>query len=273
MSRITYSVPIPFFLIGEEGIIYGKPAIGIALSYFVKVTVEKTNTSIIFSPFDNLISLVDSFIRDYLKRTDKTVYKVTVSSDFDFINKQIESACIVGLVSAILELYTNKIASVEEVNKVAFSIEKKLNPKTNGFAISICTLGSIVYYRKEFEFLKAVHSLPINIPKVITDNLFIHFVKIKPFNLDNKIHEDVTFFEKYLLLLEKYTKRIIVSFMKEDVSFFQTTYKEYMNLRDKMFHQSLPNVLSINHNMTLCDKKEKGDIPMSFSTKGTTKIF
>jgi mevalonate kinase len=273
MKHYTFAVPIPYILIGEEGILYGKPAIGMALSYFISVKIEESSTQSVPDIYKNLIVLVDTFLRKYLQIDDsiKPYYSLTIISDLPIKNSQVQAATIVGLVAALSEFYTHKIPSQSTINKIAYSIEKKLNAKSNGLYISVCTFGGIVYYRKEFEFLKAVHSLPINIPHAFLGKISLQLTKVKPITLNRIMNDDFEQFQDYLNKLEKYTKRIILSFIKEDFKFFKETFDAYIHLRDTVSDLTYDKIFAINENMLLKYGRQKKDMDVIFSKDGIKK--
>jgi len=241
MKSICYSAPGKVILTGEHSVVYGKPALVCAINrrLSIKFTPIKNNTKYT----DSIFPILEKSVIDFLK-TKNEVYK---KINYSYI---VESAIPVGrglgssaaycacISAGLLELFTKRQWDKETINLCAYQMEKYFHKNSSGVDTSTSIMGGLIYYRKEFEFLKTISSLQIKIPQHFTD-LLILIDTGKPCEttgemvlavgaLFRKKNEKI---EQILNEIEKTTKRIIVSLMKEDVVFFrENIYKNQLLL-------------------------------------------
>jgi len=213
--NISYSAPVGIILSGESGLLYGKPAFGSALNVFVKAHISE-GTSKSVSRFYSLV--VQEVEKVSKKKLDKDFHKkISVSFPdgipLDF--EGIEAAEIVAVTALVCDLLFNKSTSQEEINKIAFHVHKNIRRHVSGMYTSLSSFGGIIYYRKEFEFLKGIYKLSYKIPKDIEKDLRINF----SYPADPYIDQPKNA-EKILSDQEKMTKRAIVAIIKEDAKLF-----------------------------------------------------
>jgi mevalonate kinase len=278
-KMVTYSAPFYAIISGSEGIKFGKPALGMAINSRVEVTLTVHNQKTI--EHDEMNVRIENTVKKYIRSlgNDKDIGPISFSvkgaqialSDM-LIPKT--AACVAGL----LELYSGEQALPQTVNSLTHEIVKKSKKNVSGIESSAVCFGGLIYFRKEFEFLKGIYQLPFNIPKKIERNLY---VSILP---SSQLH--VHFKPSHLVIynqLEKMTKRIILSLIKEDDIFFQNSFQEYQALRSKLFDlKDLPDktvisqtqyekqnlLLLYDHNF----KKGRENIACALSKKGVMKM-
>lgn len=242
MRKISYSAPGKIIISGEHAVVYGKPGLISALGLRLKFTVweSKKETK------DEIIKMIYEKVKDYLK-SKKLKFN---NSSFDYqIESQIpqgknlgsSAAFSVASSAALLEFYTGKQFDKSEINVIAYEIEKYFHGKPSGGDNSTSCFGGLVYFRKEFEFLKNISALNIRIPKKIDDALYI-IDSGKPKETTKEMIEMVgKLLNKYpkkiegvFNKIEKITKRIVLSIVQENVQMFKQSIIENQRLFENL---------------------------------------
>lgn len=231
--KISYSSPAKVILSGEHAVVYGKPAIVSAINLRLKFTVSSISQSGQDSVLAKEIVFISKKVREYLQKEkikffDKK-FKVSIDSDIPIGCGLGSSAALsVAAVASFLEFYSGKKFDKEIFNNLAYQMEKYFHQNPSGIDNTASCFGGLIFYRKEFEFLKTVSSLNFKIPQKIEENLFLidsgkpqettaEMVKTVG-NLHNKKPALV---EEVLANIEKTAKRITISLIKEDEKFFK----------------------------------------------------
>lgn len=242
-----YSAPTSLMLNGEYGILYGKPIIGIALDLRITCVVYPSDHTVYDKRTQTIITIITRYLihskSEYTERPFQYSFHSTIPKSGSEVFHS-SSAEVVALVSAVLYFFTQKEHTVEVINTIAYEVEKKARLRPIGFANTASCTGGVIYCRKEFEFLKGIYQLFVKIPRAIEDTLFIintgeHFK-----NNQNMISDVGALYQKnprrtesLLNEMEKCTKRMVISFVKEDLSFFQDTM-----VKSQMFLERLGGV-------------------------------
>ncbi|MFZ2205976.1 MAG: hypothetical protein WA061_03320 [Microgenomates group bacterium] len=230
MKKISYSAPGKVILSGEHAVVYGKPAVVCAIDKRLTLTITQINKTVYADP---IMPILEMTVKDFLKQKNEKIieagYSYEVSSTIPIGRGLGSSAAYSAVIAAgLLELFTGKQWAVTDINMCAYKIEKYFHKNSSGVDTSTSVMGGLIYYRKEFEFLKTISSLSIKIPKHITDTLILIDTG-KPTETTGEMVQNVgSLFnnnpgkiEKYLNEIEKITKRLVVSLMKEDISLFK----------------------------------------------------
>lgn len=230
MRCISYSAPGKVIISGEHAVVYGKPALVCAINKRLQVDISLAQKQ---GKHNYGMRIIDKTVRTFLIEKKIPIhekkYVYAINSDIP-IGRGLGSSsalCIAGC-AALLELYTNKQWSTEEVNNCAYKAEKIFHTNPSGVDNTASAFGGLIYYRKEFEFLKIINKLSCQIPRQIEHNLCLidsgeplettaEMVE-KVGALYNKKQEQV---EKSLQTIEKTTKGIVFSLVKEDVQLFE----------------------------------------------------
>lgn len=228
MSKVTYSAPAKIILTGEHAVVYGKPALISALDMRLTFTAMDARHTHKNTDIDVIVENVKSSLRNSNVSFDDKPYSYTIESDIPPRQNLGSSAALsVAATAALLHFFTGREFSKEVINQIAYQSEKHFHGNPSGGDNSTSCFGGFIYYRKEFEFLKNISSLNAKIPKNIMDRLFIvdsgrsvettgemvtkvgKFYNKQPKKAENIMNE-----------IEKITKRIVISVVKEDPNMF-----------------------------------------------------
>ena len=243
MRTIQYSAPGKVILSGEHSVVYGKPAVVCAIDKRLSITFTPANE---VKYKDAIFPLLEDSVVDFLKEKKinfvKKNYTYTIKSEIPIGRGLGSSAAYCSCIAAgLLELFTGREWSKDEINMCAYKMEKYFHKNSSGVDTSTSIMGGLLYYRKEFEFLKTISSLAIKLPETFTNSLLLIDTG-KPvettgemvqavgalFNVDSKKIEFI------FNSIEKITKRIIISIMKEDGIFFKKNIEDNQILLEKI---------------------------------------
>ncbi|MHA1292342.1 MAG: mevalonate kinase [Promethearchaeota archaeon] len=183
MNYVSISSPGKCILFGEHSVVYGYPAIAMAISLNSICTIEKIsqkkiiivlrnyNKKFISSNLNNLKSqLLSQFPQFYrcfeiFKNKFKINFKnlcITISSSLFPSSGLGSSASIsVALISAISQFY-NLNFKKKDISELAFELEKIVHGTPSGIDNTICTYGNLIYYQSgKFEFLSIPRDLKL----------------------------------------------------------------------------------------------------------------
>ena len=242
--KITYSAPGKIILSGEHSVVYGKPAFVTAVNLRLSVTIHECKPQIKDKPSDSegkkiheaVMKIEDTVINYLQKQTKlkKKSFSYFYKSDIPIGSGMGSSAAFcVATVAALLHFYTGCEHDKQIINSLAYQGEKYFHGMPSGVDVSASCFGGLIFYRKEFEFLKNISSLNFKIPKKIQDQLILidsgqpvesteQMVK----HVGKRYNENPKLIETVLNTMEKLTKRMVVSIVKEDMRLFQETVQE-----------------------------------------------
>jgi len=240
--KITYSAPGKIILSGEHSVVYTKPALVTAVDLTLTVTVTEDSASTLDPKIESALTYCESIVRDYLKKKDLTIndrkHSFTIDSTIPEGRGMGSSAAFcVATVAALLHFYIGTSYDKETINTLAYKCEHHFHGMPSGVDVSASCFGGLIYYRKEFEFLKYISALNFKIPKVIQDRLILidtgkpvestsEMVKL----VGKKYNTETAGMEQTLIGIEKITKRMVVSIVKEDPSLFAECVEENQKL-------------------------------------------
>lgn len=204
---------------GEHAVVYGKPALLAAINLRLRVTVESgTNGIEVVSsePSDYIRHAIEAIRQEY-KLTNLPPMKITVTSDIPAGYHLGSSAAVaVGTVGAVI-YFLKKVWNPVAINQIAYEVEKKMHGNPSGGDNTTVTMGGLIWYRKELEFLKSVWQLPFKLPDALNHFFFINTGRPK-----ETTREMVTFvskqknIQKFFDENEKQTKRVAVAIKDGD---------------------------------------------------------
>lgn len=228
MKKIKYSAPAKVIISGEYAAVFGKPAVVCAINLrlaFELWEAKKKNK-------DEVIDFIDKKTKEFLRKnnikyTDKN-YDFRIQSEIPIGRRLGSSAALSSsAAAAFLEFYTGKKNSIKTVNQLASEVEKYFHKNSSGVDPAVSCYGGLLYYRKEFEFLRSINRFNTQIPKSIEKNLFMIDSGKSEENtkemvaMVEKLYKDKTkFIEEIFNGIEKTTKQLALSLVKKDeVSF------------------------------------------------------
>ncbi len=243
-DTIVYSAPLSLILNGEQGIIYGKPIVGIAVDIRITCIVSPSDHTSYDLRTQAIITIITRYLKqsksEYIERPFQYSFHSTIPEREGCVF-HLSSTKLVALVSAVLYFFTQKEYTADVINTIAYEIEKKLVSRPLGFSNTASCMGGVIYCRKEFEFLKGIYQLFVKIPRAIEDTLFIvHTGETEKTDQDmtsdrGMMYKKNTFgTENIFNEMEKCTKRMVISFMKEDILFFQETVVKSQTLLEQL---------------------------------------
>ncbi len=229
MKHITYSAPAKVILSGEHAVVYGKPALVSAIDLRLRFKIWEDNKNI----RDKTISLISEKVKRYLQKQkiacDDKKFNFGIKSEIPLRYGLGSSAALsVASVATFLKFYSGKDFEKEAINNLAYQVEKIFHNNPSGVDVSTSCYSGLIYYRKEFEFLKNISCLNFKIPKKIEEKLYLidtgrslestaELVNLVGINYNKKAR----FIEEVFNGVEKTTKRMVVSLIKKDKKFFQ----------------------------------------------------
>jgi len=228
---IAYSAPGKVILSGEHSVVYTKPAFVTAINLVLTFRVRKKTKSEEVIKSKEII-YCETVIKKYLQKNNiswnDTPYYFEIDSQIlEGRGMGSSAAFCVAVVAGLLHYFTGQAFEKQIINSLAYQCEKYFHGMPSGVDVSASCFGGLIFYRKEFEFLKNISALNFKIPKKIQDRLILidtgkpiesteDMLKIvgKRYNAYSKKMES-TFAQ-----IERMTKRMVVSTVKEDVKMF-----------------------------------------------------
>lgn len=215
---ITVSVPGKIHLMGEHAVVYGKPAILAAINRRMTVRVEAAKEFIVKTtePPDYARHAAEMVAAHFAKPLPNIA--ISIYSDIAPGFHLGSSAATAVAVVAAVTFYMKKVWNPDLFNKLAYEVEKKMHGNPSGGDNTTVTMGGLIWFRRELEFLRSVWQLPVKIPPA-----FHHFYLVNT----GRPHENTGFmvagvaanYKKYprkieeaLALNEVQTKRIATAF-------------------------------------------------------------
>ena len=161
---VTVSAPGKIHLMGEHAVVYGYPALLAAINLRMKVTIaESRDTSgiTIHSPEDiSYARYASDYILETLGITNPLPSTMTITSDIPSGYHLGSSAATAVCVTAAMMYFYKKIWNPIRINEIAYEIEKKQHKNPSGGDNTVVTMGGLIWYRKELEFLRSIWQLP-----------------------------------------------------------------------------------------------------------------
>ncbi|MHA1272262.1 MAG: mevalonate kinase [Promethearchaeota archaeon] len=195
MNKVIAKAPGKCILFGEHSVVYGYPAIAIAIPIFSTCAVEEINEKVIeldlvnfiqkykFKDLEELININNRALSPIAKclAIFKERYGVNISGLRISIASDLipgaglgSSASIAASLTFAVGTYFGIKLSKKKVSKIAFKLEKITHGTPSGIDNNICTYGNLIYFKKgKVKSLK----LPFNLNFLITYTNIKHNTK------------------------------------------------------------------------------------------------
>ena len=162
---ITVSVPGKIHLMGEHAVVYGTPALLAAINLRMRVSVEVAKkTEVVSTESPEYVLHAIEVVKEHFRGATLPNMKITIQSDIPAGFHLGSSAAIaVGTVASVT-YFAKKIWNPNLFNNIAYEVEKKQHGTPSGGDNTIVTMGGILWFRKELEFLKSMWQLDVKIP-------------------------------------------------------------------------------------------------------------
>lgn len=177
---ITVSVPSKVHLLGEHAVVYGKPALltGIDKRISVTITASKTKriqgTQLYTKEIEELLKILEREIREQTKSKMIGYYSIKINSQVPVGVGLGSSAALSAGITASLLSFLKIPWNKKTVFDIAYEGEKFFHGNPSGGDLAIVLEGGLLWYRKEFEFLKAFTSLSFKPHKNIRQFILIN---------------------------------------------------------------------------------------------------
>lgn len=179
---LTYSSPAKVIISGEHSVVYGKPALCCPINRRLYFSVSKGKQKKKDLKIESIAKIViDSLAINYPacpagRQLPIPNYQLsyTISSDIPIGRGLGASAALsTSAVASIYHFYTGKSPSLDIINQLAFEAEKIFHGHPSGVDNTTSCFGRLLYFRREFDFLKTIYLLPEKIPAKIENNLYL----------------------------------------------------------------------------------------------------
>lgn len=160
-NTTTVSAPGKIHLLGEHVVVYGKPALIAAIDKRLYATIKIKKPKIKINSDDKLIKKSIQVFKNAFKIKDLPSLELTINSQIPVGSGLGSSAALsVAVIGALMKAVLN-IWNPTKINELAFEVEKFQHGNPSGGDNTAITFGGLVWYRKEFDFLKSIWNLPI----------------------------------------------------------------------------------------------------------------
>jgi mevalonate kinase len=261
MKKITVSAPGKLHLSGEHAVVYGRPALLVTTSQRLAVTIQEGDAH-----HEGYLAQIIKLVENRYKTSFAHV-AVTVNSEIPIGAGMGSSAALAVATVGALAQYIDRPWDITEINSLAYEAEKLQHSNPSGGDNSIVCSGGLLWYRKEFDFLKTFWSLPFFIPK-----------NFSPFTLINTGRKEtagdlVTYVssrdsmdnDKIFNEIEKVTKKIVQAIHDEN----QDDFKQ--NIQKNEFFLEELGVVSNSTKILIRDIESHGGVAKISGAGGIQK--
>jgi len=220
---ITVSVPGKIHLMGEHAVVYGKPALLSAINLRMYVSVEPaTKTEVVSTEGKDYVLYAVEKVKEYFHMESIPQMKITIHSEIPAgFHLGSSAATAVGTVAAVT-YFLKKIWNPTVFNQIAYEVEKKQHGNPSGGDNTIVTMGGLLWFRKELEFLKSMWQLDVDIPSSLNHFFLINTGKPKETTgemvmmVRKRYEKHPVTMERYFLKNEIQTKNIAVALKEQN---------------------------------------------------------
>jgi len=177
---IAVSVPAKIHLLGEHAVVYGRPALLAAIDKRLFIRIQKSEFRIQNNKKEKIIintqgkdKLIQQAIDIFKKAfsiTELPLLEITITSQIPKGRGLGSSAALSAATIGALMKFTINLWDPNRINELAFKAEKIAHGNPSGADNSTVVFGGLIWFRREFEFLKSIWRLPVSsyqIPKFL----------------------------------------------------------------------------------------------------------
>mgnify|MGYP001074435766 CR=1 FL=1 len=234
MKKITtFSAPAKVILSGEHSVVYSHPALVSSIDkrlYFSLIEEDFFNRKE-EKKSEKVIKLIEKTVVSYLKKNKIAYrhkkYSFKIKSDIPLgCGLGSSAAFSVAAVACFLKFFTNKDFPKETINQLAYQIEGYFHQNPSGVDNTASCFGGLIYYRKEFDFLRSINFLNFKIPK----NFLLYLIysgrpkeetKEMVRIVFEKYKKNSLFFDNIFFDMEKTTKKMVLAIKEKNKALFR----------------------------------------------------
>lgn len=242
MKKVIVSAPGKLHLSGEHAVVYGKPALVVATSLRLFVSLDHAIKGVLLSEYRKKDVYIDAIVGAFEKKCG--VLKggdvcMRIDSAIPISSGMGSSAALAVALVGALSVWHGLSWNVAAINDAAYQAEKMIHKNSSGSDPAIATHGGILWYRKEMEFLKTLWLLPFKIPKSFAPFVLINTGRSESTGdlvayVGAKKQKNEPAFALLLNDIEAVTKRAAESIHDEDESGFREAMVKNERLLEKM---------------------------------------
>ncbi len=178
MKTITYATPAKIHLMGEHSVVFGKPALLAAIDKHITVSLssDSKNPGLSFASKHNILKdfqkIIEESVKTHCKIRTIPPYAAIITSDIPIGAGLGSSAALSTAFTAALLSHLHIKFNNALLFKIAYEGERFFHGNPSGGDLAVVIEGGLLYFRKEFEFLKSFSNLDFEI-KDSLNNFFI----------------------------------------------------------------------------------------------------
>ncbi len=162
---IRVSAPGKVILMGEHAVVYGKPALISAVDMRLTATVsESDKLEIIAEEGEAYIKHILGVVCSHFNIGQIPSLKIEIHSDIPIGYHLGSSAAVAVALVGALSYYIKRIWNPTLINQLAYESEKFVHNNASGVDPAAIVSGSLIWYRKELDFLRSIWQFPFQVP-------------------------------------------------------------------------------------------------------------
>ncbi|NMB84155.1 hypothetical protein GYA28_02595 [Candidatus Roizmanbacteria bacterium] len=172
--KVVFSAPAKVIVSGEHAVVYGKPALVSAIDLRLVFSLWNKENSVKDENVLFISKTVKRFLTAQKIKFEDKPFDFSVVSDIP-VGRHLGSSAAFSVAgtAAFLKFLSGKNFPKGTINDLSYEVEKRFHLNPSGVDNSTVCFGGLIYYRKEFEFLKSISSLRYKVPNDIERNLFL----------------------------------------------------------------------------------------------------
>ena len=223
MKTIVVSAPGKIHFLGEHAVVYGKPAFLAAINKRIFVTISETRQKKIDDlSLEELKKVIEHAIKKKYKSFKSSPYSISISSDIPIGSGLGSSAALSAALTLALLTFLGIHDDKTTIFDIAYEGESFFHGNPSGGDLTTVIEGGLLWYRKEFDFLKIFTHLPFKPHKNIGQFILINSGKPEEStrSMVEKAAKMKTSFPKKIQALfnsqEELTKRMVIALRDGD---------------------------------------------------------